>query len=147
MSTEWIITDCSFQQIVSLVNIRTEVLTEFIDNVLYKLPHATILLKDFSNIYVLVAHLGSESLVQKGEKKWEDILNEDQYTFLKKNHKMIIAYMLLDDDNRIEWIDTVVRKNNLAKRMMEIYYIKNGYRLKPKEIIPSAEGYWKKYNI
>ena len=147
MSTDWIITDCYFQQIETLTNIRTEVLTEFIDNVLYKLPHTTTLLKDFSNIYVLLANLASEELVQKGEKIWEKIMNKDQHTVLKKNNKMIIAYMLLDDNNGIKWIDTVVRNNNLAKHMMERYYIKHGIRLKPNEIIPSAEGYWKKQSL
>jgi len=150
MENQWIVKDAIVCKIKNS-GLSFELLQEFIEDVIYKHPNNSILLKELSNIYVLVALKGSEVYLREGEKSWKDILTEHQYEKLKKHNKFILAYMLVEeiDDHYhfIEILDTIVPANNFARIMIQKYEYLNDYKVKliPREIIDTSVYYWAKY--
>lgn len=149
--TEWVIEDAFFGKIKD-INIPENVLKYFIKKVIDKHPNSSILLRNLSDLIVLVAWTGSEKLNRNGEKYWKDILNEKQYGDLQKYGQFIIGWMLVNERysgnaniHYIDLIDTLVPKYNLAKFMIDKYENINSVILLPQEIIESSALYWAKY--
>lgn len=77
-------------------------------------------------------------------------MNKENYDILKKNKQLIIAYMLVKEDDEnihyIELFDTVVRKNNLGYYMINKYKKNKDYAVSliPQTIIGTSAKYWAK---
>lgn len=127
-----------------------EWIKEFLNECIYKHPNSSLLLRNMSDIYVLLALKGSDNYVNedKGEKKWIEIMNNDQYELLTKNGYYVLGYILIGDiDNAndvhyIDIIDTRLRGHNLAEYMID-QYMKNISFVVPQKIIQSSAKYWK----
>jgi hypothetical protein len=147
MSNDWIIKDVDFVQI-RHTTIKEETLINFIDNVVYNHPNSSILLKNLSDIYILVANFGYQKFLHPGEKSWKEIMNKEQYDMLEKNNELIIAYMWIEkQDEDIHYIglfDTIVRNNKLGYHMIKKYENLYEVILIPQEIIQSSAKYWAK---
>tara|TARA_Y100000816_G_C26066108_1_gene560301 strand:- start:131 stop:724 length:594 start_codon:yes stop_codon:yes gene_type:complete len=149
MSDHWIINDALFGKIKHSI-LDGESIKQFIDDVIYKHPNWSILLKELSDIYVLVASHSAQTLLQDGEKSWKDFMNEEQYKMLETNGRLVIAYMLVnekhEDIHYIELFDTVVRHNDFGRIMINRYEKERDFRvtLIPQEIIQSSAKYWAK---
>lgn len=142
MSTDWI-----FEQIKNVV-ISEEAIKQFINNVVYKHANSSVLLKNFSYIYVLVASYNEQKLLRDGEKTWKEIMKKNEYDIFKKNTYFVVSYMLVkekDQNNHyIELFDTIIRNNNLGRVMITKYETRYEVNLVPQEIIPSSAEYWAK---
>jgi len=149
MTTDWIINDAVLGKIKDIY-IDGDAIKEFIDNVVYKHPNWAVLLKNLSDIYVLVAYFGSQKYLKDGEKSWKEIMNKEQYETLEKNGDLVIAYMLVDERyeniHYIDLFDTVVRNNNLGYHMINKYEKERDYNVNliPQNIILSSAKYWAK---
>lgn len=145
MSKHWIINDASFGKIKDQC-ISGESIKQFLDDVVYKHPNWDNLLQNLSNIYVLVASLGSQDILKDGETSWNDIMEKKQYDILEKNKYFIVSYMMtkeIDQNNHyIELYDTIIRKNNLGRVMINKYEDNYGVNAIPREIIQSSAKYW-----
>ena len=149
MSKDWIINDADFKKIKDLHgNISGNVIKHFINTVVYVHPNWNILLKNLSDIYVLVASFNAQKYLQDGEKTWKEIMKKDEYDILEKNNYFIVAYMLVTEINQnnhyIDYFDTIIRKNNLGRVMIEKYETDYQVNLVPQEIIHSSALYWAK---
>ena len=145
---------------------KKEVHEEFITNCIRNTPGN--FFPEYSYVYVLVAHGCSNKDVPEGEKKWSDILNNDQYEFLSKHSAYIVAWMLMTpehpiDIHLIEYIDSRVSGYNLTDCIIkkfenEIAYMNDSItsddkvhtKIKPKCVLPKeiTHGsvlYWKKF--
>lgn len=142
MSEHYIINDCDLVQIKDS-ELYPEAIQHFLENVVYVHPNKGVLLRNLSDLYVLVAR-------KEDKKDWENIMNEREYQILNKNHQLVISYMLTNDNKKsldihyIDWIDTIVRHQNLSKVMIDKYQILHNVLLVPQEIIPSSVKYWAK---
>lgn len=148
MSSDRIINDCYFGQIKDC-DINEETLKQFINDTIYTHPNCEYLLKNFSDIYVLIASASQNNLIKDSEKSWKEIMNTEQYNLLNMNNAFILGYMLINKKKHqhihyIDIIDTIVRKNNLARVMMDKYYeyINHSAILIPKNIIRTSAKYW-----
>jgi hypothetical protein len=154
---EWILEDAIFERICNINNITYEIIDEFIQSYISKHPNNNLLLKNLSNLYVLYGMLNSDNCVKLNEKKWKDILNDEQYKIIEKNNYYILGFIWIDEkkskNNKvhyIEFIDTRVKGYNLAKLMIDKYeknykYINEDISCLPYEIIESSAKYWKEY--
>lgn len=82
----------------------------------------------------------------------------DEYRYLTNlflaidDDNNIVGYMFLgrhkkkDKYVKIKLIDTFIRNNNIALKMMTLFENKNNKILLPEEIVDDAKGYWKKIN-
>jgi hypothetical protein len=149
MPEDWIMNDLDFKQIKN-TTLDENVLKEFIENEVYKHPNCGILLKHFSDIYVLIACIDSHKYLKHGEKNWKDVMNKEKYNILEQNNKLIIGYMLIEKKDKnihyIDLIDTIIRKNNFGKLMIDKYEKNNNNEITliPKNIIYSSTRYWVK---
>ena len=149
MSKEWIINDANLTKIKNS-RLNEDDMKHFINTVVYKHPNSSILLKNFSDIYVLVADIYSHVYLKDGEKSWKEIMNKEEYDILEKNKRFVIVYMLLEEskDNihYIELFDTIIRGNNFGRHMINKYESEREYNvtLVPQEIIVSYAKYWAK---
>lgn len=149
MSSHFIINDAYFGKIKELP-ISGETIKHFIDDVLYKHPNWRILLKNLSDIYVLVASFSDQKLLKDSEKSWKDIMKKQDYEILEKNNYFIISYMLITEKNQnvhyIDLFDTIIRNYNLGYVMIQKYERKKNYDvvLVPQEIIQTSARYWAK---
>ena len=148
--SDWVIKDADFKKIKHL-SLSVETMKQFIDDVVYKHPNVRILLENFSDIFALVARYDSHNYLKDGEKSWEQIMNKEQYDILKKNGKLIIAYMLVNDNKEeihyIELFDTIIRNNNLGRYMIYKYECVKyncNVTLVPRNILQSSAKYWAK---
>ena len=150
MTEERIIKEAWFQKIKDMNFLYEDTIKQFIKKVVYKHPNCLVLLKNFSDIYVLVASFSSQTLLKPGEKSWKEIMNKKQYDLLEKNGTLVIAYMLANEKyeniHYIDLFDTVVRNNNLGYHMINRYEKERDYkvRLIPQYIIITAAKYWAK---
>lgn len=148
MSVEFVIRDAHFGKIADLPHSDTRFLKQFISSVVFNHPNDDILLKRLSDVYVLVASIGSDGLRHPGEKSWESIMKPKDYDILKENRHMVIGYMLVTRKDKnthyIDLFDTVVRGNNLGAVMLDRYETLESLAAIPQEIIPSAAKYWAK---
>jgi len=149
----WILENAILQKICNIHSITYEIIDEFIQNYISKHPNNNLLLKNLSNLYVLYGMLSSNNYVEQNEKKWKDILNDEQYKIMEKNRYYILGFIWIDKkkskNNKvhyIEFIDTRVKGYNLAKLMIDKYE-KNQECIDclPYEIIESSAKYWKEY--
>lgn len=136
-----------FGQIKYMNFLNAETIKEFINNYIYKISNVTNiqreLLANLNDIYVLVACYNTQKV---------PTLSCSQYMLLKKNKYYILGFILLSSQydekvDYIDFIDTRLKKNNLAKYMIQRYecmYSQNKYLL-PRFIINSSVGYWEKY--
>ncbi len=141
---DWIFRDCFFDKIENTEIYHDNSIIEFITNTILTHPNAGSLFRKLSKIFVLIAMKYSECYLKKNEKSWKDVMSLEQYGKLNTNNSYIIGYILIDDDNFIDFIDTRIRGHNIAKYMMSRYYEKFSIILQPKEIIKSAVKYWLK---
>ena len=89
-STDFIFNDASFETLGKIGNgLPDETLKKFYRDHIAPHPNYSLLMSQMSHMYVLTACLGSEGLVEEGETKWQDIMPEKQYQFLKKKRKLI----------------------------------------------------------
>jgi hypothetical protein len=149
-STDFIFNDASFETLGKIGNgLPDETLKKFYRDHIAPHPNYSLLMSQMSHMYVLTACLGSEGLVEEGETKWQDIMPEKQYQFLKKNRKLIAGYMLMEEKGECSYIkicDTAVRDNNILKYMIKRYKKEKGIsHALPYTIPSSATGYFKKY--
>ncbi len=149
MSKHWIINDAYFGKIKDLP-VMGYAIKHFIDNVVYTHPNWDILLQNLSEIYVLIGSFDAQKYLKDGEKNWKEIMKKDEYDILKKNHNLVISYMLVKEENQythyIEIFDTIIRNNNLGRVMIDKYEKLNNYNvsLVPRQIIQSSAKYWGK---
>ena len=150
MSEHWIIKDSVLGKIKDVL-ISGEAIKHFVNDVVYKHPNWGILLKNLSDIYVLVASFGAQSLLKDGEKSWKEIMKKDEYDILEKNGYFVVSYMLVKEKNKnnhyIDLFDTIIRNNNLGRVMINKYEqdkYDNQANLVPQEIIESSAKYWGK---
>lgn len=150
MLYNFIIDDASFGTVKNLVRILpANVLSDFIidtlkDNI-YRFN-----IHNISNLYVLVGTISSERYLKKGELTFKKMLNTNQYTYLKKNRRIILGCMevnkseIRDNIYYIDWIDTFVPKHNIAQIMMEKYNNNSHIDdvLIPREFIVHSINYW-----
>ncbi len=153
MTRDWIVNDMclwKIKDIPSWMGGSGEAIKYFVENVLLKHPNWRILLKNLSDIYVLMANIGSQKCLKEGEKSWKEIMNKEEYDILKKNNYYIVAYMLVEEKNEkihyIEYFDTTIRKNKFGSLMRSKYHkmFREIYHLIPREIIESSAEYWAK---
>tara|TARA_B100000401_G_scaffold104308_2_gene67599 strand:- start:956 stop:1378 length:423 start_codon:yes stop_codon:yes gene_type:complete len=126
MSDYWIIDNAYFEQIKTLGALLNEaVLKQFINDVVYKHPSSGILLRNLSDIYVLVASYGAHSYLNNGEKTWNNFLDTQHYELLKCNRKLIIGYMLINDHDRtnssIEIYGNILINHDIFNEMITRY--------------------------
>lgn len=142
------INDAYFGKIRDVPGVNSEVLTQFIENVVYKHPNCELLLRQLSDIYVLVASIDAQIYKREGEKTWKDIMNKEQYDILEKNRNFIISYMLITKKHQnihyIDLFDTIIRKNNCGELMINKYETNYKVTLIPQNIIQSSAKYWAK---
>jgi hypothetical protein len=147
MPDHWIINDMFFGKI-KHSTLDGESIKQFMDDVIYKHPNWSILLKELSNIYVLVASHSAQTLLQDGEKSWKDFMNEEQYKILETNGRLVIAYMLVHEKHKdihyIDFFDTIIRQNDFGRYMINRYEKERGFlvTLIPQQIIQSSAKYW-----
>lgn len=150
---EWVLHDAIFSKICDLNTITYEIIYEFIKNYICKCPDKGILLKNLSNIYVLYGMQNSDNYVKSTEKKWKDILNDEQYEIMQKNNYYILGFILIDKkkskNDKVHYIgliDTRVKGYNIAELMINKYEKSyENIKLLPYEIIETSTKYWQKY--
>ncbi len=145
----FVIRDCFFSKVKDSP-INQSALKEFITNVIFSHSLQSVLLKNLSDIYIIVAHNDSDSLTEPNEKKWSEILSVDQYEILKANKYYVIGYMYVTEDDNvyIEYIESRVRGYYIGKYMIDSYdmnYNDLNKEIFPREIIESTVMYWKSY--
>ena len=145
--SDWIINDAYFGKLKD-VSINNEAIKQFWTDVVIKHPNKNILMKNFSDIYVLVASVDTQTYLTHGEKTWKEIMNEQQYNMLEENKKLVIAYMITTEkDKDITWIDlidTMVPKYRLGRVMISKYEEERKVTLIPQDIIYTSVKYWEK---
>lgn len=147
MSEHWIIMDCDLVQI-QHSDLYPETIQHFLENVVYNHPNKATMLRNLSNLYVLVAKKSQCNYLHKEDKGWKDIMNEREYEILEENEQLVISYMLTNEKypniHYIDYVDTIVRHQNLCQVMIDKYERMHGVILVPQEIIPSSAKYWAK---
>jgi len=119
-----------------------DVSVEFMQNYIYESDQKKVILQNLQNLYVFVIAYNE---------KWKDILDKDAYKILKKYKHYIIGFILVDNNTKtdkiqyIDYIDTRIKKYNIAYQIIEIYEKNNNICLIPYDILETAARYWKKY--
>jgi hypothetical protein len=122
----------------SLFNVSVE----FMENYIYESEQKKIILQNIKDLYVFVIPFN---------KLWKNILDDDAYKILKKYNNYIIGFILLDESAKtdkiqyIDYIDSRLKKHNIAQYMIKIYEKENNIILIPYDILKSASKYWKNY--
>lgn len=146
----WIVNDAYFGKVKDIWITYDNSLKQFVNNDIYNHPNSFQLLTNLSDLYILVASIGSQNYLKDGEDSWKDIMDKENYELLEKNKYSVIGYMMVTEGEKdidyIEFIDTIIRKNNFAKYMIRKYEKNTEYKkvLIPKEIIESSANYWVK---
>jgi len=147
-----VIMEADLRQIKDFPLINGETIKQFIEDVVYNHPNWSVLLRNLSDIYVLVANLYEECDLEDGEKTWKEIMKKKHYDILKKNGTLIIGYMMVNktysSNPNVHYIylfDTIVRGYNLGEVMIGKYYDSNEEAtLWPQNIIRTSAKYWAK---
>jgi len=154
---DFVLEDAIFDKICNINSITYEIIDEFIKNYISKHPNNDLLLRNLSNLYVLYGMLVSDNCCEENEKKWKDILDEEQYKIIQKNNYYILGFIWINKKKSknkkihyIEFIDTRLRGHNLANYMINKYnnfnYSNNENQIcLPYEIIDTSVEYWKNY--
>jgi hypothetical protein len=133
--------DCYLVKFDSIHHTLFNVSVEFVENYIYTSYEQNLLLNNLHNLFVYLIPYN---------KMWKNILDIDLFKNLKKNNGLIIGFILLSDIIKnnirfIEYIDTRIRKYNIAYHIINLYEKQNNIILIPYDILESASIYWKKY--
>ena len=114
---------------------------EFVENYIYESNEKKLLLDNLHNLFVYISPYN---------KLLKNIIIDDLFAFMKKNNGLIIGFILLSDHKKnniqyIEYIDSRIKKYNIAYHMINIYETQYNIILIPYDILESASNYWKKY--
>ena len=126
----------------SLDHTLFNVSVEFMENYIFESDQKKIILQNLDDLHVFILPF---------DKSLKNILDNDIFNFVKKNHNYIIGFILLDESAKtdklqyIDYIDTRIKKHNLASHMIQLYEQQNNIILVPYDILKSASSYWKKY--
>lgn len=148
--TDFIVKDIDQYKVSDQYFPNEHILKRFVEEHIFTHPNCMSLLPQLSNIIPLIAEAGSDEYCRDRETCWSQVLNDENYTKLKSQRKLILGWMLLSDDPEnehikyIEYFDTTVRGLNIGQIMIDKYELKNGITLVPKEIIDSSVKYWAK---
>src|SRR5437870_12554405 len=91
----FILDDSFFGQIKDFQFIPHHVWVEFINNYVYNSKNVSLLLRRFSDIFVLMAFDKTEAILKSGEKSWSDFMTPDQLQILAKNGYYIVGFILV----------------------------------------------------
>ena len=126
----------------SLHHTLFDISVEFMENYIYESNQKKLILDNLQNLYVYIINF---------DEKYKNIIDKDSYKMLKKYNNYIIGFILVENkiiDNTfqyINYIDTRIKKNNLANYMIELYEKQHNIILIPFDILETACRYWKKY--
>lgn len=73
------------------------------------------------HVYLLVGMLDSETYLQKGEKKWKDILTTEQMEVMESDRELVLGYVVgekLGSTVRIHWIYSFVPRVGVMKKIL-----------------------------
>lgn len=106
------------------------------------------------NIYFLYGHLSSEDFVRDGEKKWIDILSDEQYKNISKTGTICLGWCIASRDTTnkdrviVHWIISYVKQHGVFERLIrEISKEFNTSQIFPDELKCANDGAqkaWKK---
>lgn len=119
-----------------------DVSVEFMQNYIYESDQKDLILKNLQNLYVFLVPYNIQ---------FKNLLDIDLYKISKKYGYFISGFILLDVSAKtdkvqyIDYIDTRIKKHNLANYMIELYEKDNNIKLIPFDILETACRYWKKY--
>ena len=118
-----------------------DVSIEFMENYIYESNQKKLILDNLQNLYVYVINF---------DEKIKNIIDKNSYKTFKKHNNYIIGFILVDNtiNNKtqyINYIDTRIKKHNLANYMIELYEKQHNIILIPFDILETAGRYWKKY--
>jgi len=143
---------------------KREVHAEFITNCIMRADAH--LFPEYSYMYVLVAHAPPDRRTEPHDSCWSDLLHPDQIAIMRHNAGFVVGYMLMTERSPtgvhlIECVDTRVPGCNLVDAMIRKYENEVaaiagsdesmvGVKILPKcvlpkDITPSAAGYWKRF--
>jgi hypothetical protein len=141
-----------FIQIKKIKNKKTSMIEEFLNYInSLETIEKNILIKNFNNIYILVAEKYG-SIYETDILKWNNLLSIEEYNKLNNNKYYIIGYILLKrniiDDNII-YIDIIKSRIEKINLNISIYMIEKLKLIYKKEILPyeindNNNKYWKK---
>jgi hypothetical protein len=113
---------------------------EFVENYIFNSYEKKLLLDNMHNLFIYITPYN---------KLLKNIIGDDLFASLKKNNGLIIGFILLSDKKNniqyIEYIDSRIKKYNIAYNMINIYETQYNVILLPYDILDSASKYWKKY--
>jgi len=121
---------------------------EFVENYIFNSYEKKLLLDNLHNLFIYITPYN---------KLLKDIISVDLFTSLKKNNGLVIGFILLSNNKKnniqyIEYIDSRIKKYNIAYHIINMYENQYNVILIPYDILDSASNYWKtyfekKYNI
>ena len=140
-------------EFVSWITGSTEAICRLADHILSR-PLERRYMRSFSDLWILVVE---NRPYEDVDTFWRGALSSEQHAFYEKNGKMVVAYMLISEDEDenvkgdenvryIEWQDSIVRGFGLAAKL--VYKVEKklsteckDVSLHPREIIFPAAGY------
>ena len=146
---DYVIEDADLVKVGNFGNRIVYSIDTFVKTQIFKHINSKYLLCNLSDMWVLMANKYSDNTAKDDEKKWKDLLSEEQYKHLVDDGYYVLGYMLVKkDEDGFEYIDrieTFLRGFNLASRMMADWSSIHDKVIHPLEIIDESAGYWKKY--
>tara|TARA_B110000046_G_scaffold185302_1_gene226454 strand:- start:2749 stop:3510 length:762 start_codon:yes stop_codon:yes gene_type:complete len=148
INNHFVVNDATFCPIRELRLRGPTTITDFVTCTILKHPNCDLLLRNLSDIYVLVAHRSSNGVLRTNEQTWEALLPETNAVDMENNGHIVIGWMLMDKPVTdgvwpIWFVDTLVPSLGLASHMMNrIEDLSDSRYVVPGEIIPSARVYW-----
>lgn len=118
-----------------------DISVEFMKIYIYESNQKKLILDNLQNLYVYVVNF---------DERFKNIIDNNSYKMLKKHNNYIIGFILVNNKinnivQYINYIDTRIKKHNLAKYMIELYEKQYNIILIPYDILETASRYWKKY--
>jgi len=146
---DYVIEDADLVKVGNFSNRIVHSIDTFVKTQIFKHINSKYLLCNLSDMWVLMANKYSDNYVENDQKKWKDLLSEEQYKHLVDDGYYVLGYILVKkDEDGFEYIDrieTFLRGFNLASRMMADWTSIHDKTIYPLEIIDESAGYWKKY--
>jgi len=145
----YVIEDADLVKVGNCSNRIMRSIDTFVKTQIFQHINSRYLLCNLSDMWVLMANKFSDDTTKDDEKKWKDLLSEEQHEHLVDDGYYVIGYILVKkDEDGFEYIDrieTFLRGFNLASRMMADWTNIHDKTIYPLEIIDESAGYWKKY--
>jgi len=146
---DYVIEDADLVKVGNFSNRIVHSIDTFVKTQIFKHINSKYLLCNLSDMWVLMANKYSDNYAENDQKKWKDLLSEEQYKHLVDDGYYVLGYILVKkDEDGFEYIDrieTFLRGFNLASRMMADWTSIHDKTIYPLEIIDESAGYWKKY--